>query len=486
MNKRKFAQSLAAVAATAALATTATAQSDGFVAGYPTDEKAQELFEEFDYQAAVQAYIWATPMLNSLGLNEAMQRDVGMKPGELATAIFNKRQLPHHTVMTANNEVVYIISQLINTAETGPVVIETPKGGLGFAVDLFMRPLEDFGNLGPDKGEGGKYLFLPVGYDGEVPEGYFPVRMKHSDHFWALVRTFPNNPGMTLDKAVDLGKEMKIYPLIGPGAGEQGRVLLIGDGPFDQDWPKDEKAFEWMARGINMDRASAASLSTLGNLRRLGIEKGKPFEPDARAQAILARAAKTGWEMVRAMAFNNRFDGARIYEDRQWEKIAHYSSPWFLTDNYVEVEERAAGWYQLVGNTSKVVPPSPGAGVFYTVTYKDADGNMLDGSGTYRLTMPAEVPVTQFWQVPVYSNATRSLIDTDQKRPTRSSTDDGLVVNEDGSVDVYFGPEAPEGLEPNWIKTKPGEGWFVLLRLYGPLEPILERTWMPNDIERLK
>ena len=485
MKTKTLAQSILAIISIAVLATAAMAQEDGFVAGYPTDKKAQELFDEFDYQAAVQAYIWATPMLNSLGLNEAMQRDVGMKPGELATAIHSKRQLPHQTVMTANDEVVYTWSQLINTAETGPVVVETPKGGLGFAVDLFMRPLEDFGSLGPDKGEGGKFLFLPVGYDGDVPEGYFPVRLKYSNHFWFIFRTFPNNPGMTLEKAVELAKQVKAYPLEGPGAGKRGRVLLIGDGPFNQDWPKDEKAFEWIARGINMDRPAAMSLSTLGNLRRLGIEKGKPFEPDPRAQAILARAAKTGWDMVRAMAFNNRFDGARVYDDRQWEKIAHYTSPWFLPGNYEEVEERAGGWYQLVGNSANIAPSAPGTGVFYSVTYKDADGDMLDGAATYKLTMPAKVPVKQFWQIPVYSNKTRSLINAEQKRPTRSSTDE-LLVNDDGSVDVYFGPTAPEGREQNWIQTIPGEGWFVLLRLYGPLEPILEKTWKPNDIEKVK
>lgn len=498
MKNNTLAYSMLAMIAIAVLATTAgcdrsqqapragaelETQENGFVAGYPTDEKAQELFDEFDYQAAVQAYVWATPMLNSLGLSEAMQRDVGMEPGELATAIHSQRQLPHQTVMTANDEVVYTWSQLINTAETGPIVVEIPAGGLGFAVDLFQRPLEDFGSLGPDRGGGGAFLFLPVDYDGAVPEGYFPVRLEYSDVFWFVYRTFPNNPGMSLESAVELGRQVKAWPLEGPGTGEPGRSILIGDGPFDQDWPKDAEAFEWIARGIDMDRPAAMSLSTLGNLRRLGIEKGKPFAPDERAQAILERAAKTGWDIVRAIAFNNRFDGARVYDDRQWEKIAHYTSPWFLTESYEEVEERAS-WYQLVGNTSKVVPASPGTGVFYSVTYKDADGSMLDGSGTYRLTMPADVPVTQFWQVPVYSNKTRSLINAEQKRPTRSSTDD-LLVNDDGSVDVFFGPEAPQGREQNWIQTIPGEGWFVLLRLYGPLEPILEKTWKPNDIERV-
>ena len=153
------------------------------------------------------------------------------------------------------------------------------------------------------------------------------------------------------------------------GAGKRGRVILVGEGPFDQDWPKDAEAFEWIARGINADRTQEGSLSLLGNLRRLGIEKGKPFEPDARAQAILARAAKAGGEIMRAMAFNNRFEGAPIYDGRQWERIVNSSSPWFLTKNYEEVEERAGGWYQLVGNSSKAVPKKPGTGVFLSLIH---------------------------------------------------------------------------------------------------------------------
>ncbi len=129
----------------------------------------------------------------------------------------------------------------------------------------------------------------------------------------------------------------------------------------------------------------------------------------------------------------------------------------------------------------QLAPKVPGTGIFYVTTYSDADGDVINGSNTYRLTMPADVPVAQFWQIPVYSNRTRSLIDTGSAA-TKSSTDD-LVVNSDGSVDIYMAPEPPDGLEKNWIKTIPGEGWFVLLRLYGPEHPILEKTWTPNDIE---
>jgi len=466
-------------------------REDGLYVGYPTDKASQKLFEEFDYQAAVQAYIWATPLLNSIGVWEAMQRDLDIKSGELATAIINP-QRSHQTIMTANDEVVYIFSNIINTAKTGPVVVEIPPGGLGLSVDIWMRPLEDYGNLGPDKGKGGKYLYLPVGYEGEIPEGYFPVQMKYSDHFFFISRTFPNDPKTDgMKGAVEQAKQIKIYPLCEAGNPPPTRSVVIGDGPFDNDWPKDERAFEWIAKGINADRAPETGLSTLGNLRRLGIEKGKPFAPDERATAILKRAAQKGHDIVRAMAFNNRFDGAQIYPDRQWEKIIHAKSPDFLPGSengaaaYEEVEERAGGWFQLVGNSADATPSVPGTGVFYMTTYKDADGNSLNGSKTYKLTMPADIPLKRFWQVPVYSNKTRSLINADQKRPTRASTDE-LIVNKDGSVDVYFGPTAPTGKNANWIQTIPDEGWFVLLRLYGPLEPILNKTWRPNDIERVK
>jgi hypothetical protein len=477
---------------TANTAASATNQSpsNGFVAGYPTNETAQALFDEFDYQAAVQAYVWATPMLNTMGVWEAFRRDLGVEPGEMATAIINP-QRPHQTMMTANDEVVYIISNIVNTAAAGPVVVEIPPGGLGLSVDFWMRPLQDFGNLGPDGGAGGKYLFLPVGYDEEIPEGYFPVQMQYSDHFFFISRTFPNDPDTGgIEGAVRQAKEVKMYPLSEADNPRETRTVVVDDGPFDNDWPKDERAFEWLSKAINADRAPITGLSTLGNLRRLGIEKGKDFAPDERAQAILKRAANDGFDIVRAMAFNNRFDGARIYADRQWEKIIHSRNPYFLPGSengapiYEEVEERAAGWYQLVGNSSNVTPSEPGTGVFYTTTYKDAAGQMLDGGKQYKLTMPADVPVRQFWQIPVYSNKTRSLINAEQKRPTRASTDN-LVIKDDGSVDVYFGPSAPDGLESNWIQTIPGDGWFVLLRLYGPLEPILSLDWMPNDIEEI-
>lgn len=456
-------------------------ESNEFIAGYPTDKAAATLFEEFDYQVAVQAYVWATSAVNSIAVQNAMQRDVGMKPGEMAFAIFN-RQRPIQTIMTANDEVVYIWPQFINTAKMGPVVLEVPAGTLGLSWDIFQRALSDIGNLGPDGGKGGKYLYLPVGYDGEIPDGYFPVRLVYSDLFTAVVRTFPNDPKTGgLEGAIEQGKQIKMYPLSEATNPSPNRYIVMNDKAFDADWPKDERYFELLAELINTDRAPSMALSTVGNLRRLGIEKGKPFAPDARAQKILKRAAQTRHDIVRAIAFNNRFENKLIYPDRQWEVIIHASDHQFMPGDVEEVEERGS-WYQLVGNAVKLAPSEPGTGIFYCVTYKDSDGDMLDGSNWYMIRMPANVPVEQFWQIPVYSNQTRSLINTGS--PATKSSTEKLAKNDDGSVDIHFGPKAPSGGESNWIKTIPGEGWFVLLRLYGPKQVILDKSWKPEDIRK--
>ena len=456
-----------------------------FEAGYPSGKTAQTVYDEFDYQAAVQAYVWSTSLANSMGWWEALQRDLGFGDGELAIAIWDQLMKPRDVVMTANTDVVYSSTQYIDISATGPLVIEAPAGLRGHIWDLWQRALLDVGDIGPDLGKGGKFLVLPPGYDGEVPAGYFPARLEYSNHVLFLYRTFVTPASGGLAGAVELAQKVKVYPLTEKDAPEPNRFVLVGDRPFNADWPKDERYFGLLAQAFNADLVPEPGLALLGNLRRLGIEKGKPFEPDERALSILSRAADTGYAMVRTMAFDNRFENKLMYSDRMWERVLYNKSPQFLQAGYEEVEERAASWYQIMGAFASAEKPAPGTGQFPLVTYRDAGGEYLNGSNAYRLQVPADVPVAQFWEVPVYDVETRSLIDTDQQRPSLSSRD-ALVKNADGSVTLYFGPEAPAGMEKNWVKTIPGKGWFTLLRLYGPLEPILSFTWVPNDLEKVE
>jgi hypothetical protein len=482
MKKQKLRQTASTIIALVlTLVTTAFAQDfePQYIGGYPTEETAAAMFDEYDYQAATQFYVWAYAYLNGLGLDKGLAK---MGGDERSFTAFDKRIQPQHILMTANTEVIYNWSRLVDLSK-GPVVFEVPPRSRGHFFDIGMRAYVDIGDVGPDQGKGGKYLAVAPDYEGEIPEGYFEVRSKYSNQLFLAFRTFPGAEGSD-EAAVQLGQQARWYYLSEENSPPRNTSVLVGDRSFSQEWPTDERAFAWLAEAFNRDRVPASGLAHMGNMRRLGLVKGKPFAPDERAQAILKRAAKTGEAMVLSMAFRNRQEG-RIYDNRQYEGVFFNRSPVFYQEHYEEVEQRAGAWHQLVGNFAQYIPAKPGTGGFYMGTYRDENGMTLMGHNTYRLRVPADVPVKQFWQIPVYEVATRSMISTDQKKSTLSDTDD-LRRNADGSVDLYFSPVAPEGFEQNWIKTIPNEGWFTLPRLYAPLEPILDKTWRWNDIERIE
>ncbi len=452
-----------------------------YIGGYPTEETAAAMFEEYDYQAAVQFYVRAYAYLNGLGLDKGL---AGIGADERSFTIFDKRIQPQHILMTANTEVIYNWTRLVDLSK-GPVVFVAPPRSRGHFFDMGMRAYVDIGDVGPDKGKGGKYLAVASDYEGDIPEGYFEVRSEYSNQLFFGFRTFPGDEGGD-QGAVERGKQAKWYYLSEANNPPKNNYVLVGDRDFSQEWPRDEEAFAWLAEAFNRDKVPASGWAHMGNMRRLGLVQGKPFAPDERAQAILKRAAKTAEAMVLSMSLRNRLHELDpLYDNRQYTQTFYNRSPQFYRDNFEEVEARVHGWHQLVGNFASYIPAEPGTGAFYMAGYRDSDGNMLMGSNDYRLRVQAKVPVKQFWQIPVYEAATRSLINTDQKKSTLSGNDD-LRRNDDGSVDLYFGPEAPEGYEKNWVKTKPGEGWFTLPRFYAPLEPILDKTWRWNDIERIE
>ena len=472
----------------ALLATVAAAQDlePQYIGGYPTEETAKAAFDEYDYQAASQFYIWGWGYLNSIGLDKGY---AAMGGGKLANYIFDARIQPQHQLLTANSEVIYFGSRALDVSD-GPVVFEIPPRSRGHFWDLGMRALGDTGDIGPDGGAGGKYLLVARDHDGPVPDGHHVYRSPFSDFVMYIGRTFPEGEG-SVDKAVALAQTARWYPLTDSGNPPAHETILIGDRRFSQEWPRDVTAFDWLGEAFVDDRPPAEALAHLGNMRQLGLTPGKSWQPDARAKRILERAAKSGEAIVLSMAYRNR-DVVMMYDDREWEAPWRNKNQQFLPKSeggqatHEEVEERAGLWHQIVGNFMVQNAAKPGAGQFPLGAYKDSEGEMLNGSHTYRLRMPPNVPVTQFWQLPVYSTITRALVETDQGRATLSSTDEGLVFNDDGAIDLYFGPEAPAGFEPNWVKTNADEGWFTLMRLYGPLEPILEKTWKPDDIVRVK
>ena len=116
----------------------------------------------------------------------------------------------------------------------------------------------------------------------------------------------------------------------------------------------------------------------------------------------------------------------------------------------------------------------------------DASGNRLTGEKNYRIHLPPDIPSCSFWSMIVYDSQTNLMIRTDQPWPSVYSTCKKIHFNEDGSFDIWFGPEAPAGEGNNWIKTIRKKGWYTILRLYDPEEKCFNGTWSPGEIEEMK
>ncbi|UFN51619.1 DUF1214 domain-containing protein (plasmid) [Roseomonas sp. OT10] len=403
---------------------------------------------------------------------------VGLDPAAPAMIVFDRPLSPKQIFMTGNDVSTYGMS-IINLSRTGPFVIDVPEGVLGGIVDFWQRAALDIG-IGETR-RGAKLLLLPPGFEGEVPAGFLAARCRTSRVF-VLARGTPR-PGEGPDALVNLLASIGLYPLARRDAIPPTRVIRVGGVPLDSDWPKDEHFFEYLADGLSDVRVEPQDKLMYAMIKPLGLEPGKPFRPDERQRRILARAAAMGAAMTANMAFANRFEGRQIWPDRQWERITFATTPEFETAERIELDERAQGWYQLAMNARYLYTAHPvsGEGTWYTSTFRDGRGAFLEGGKAYRLRVEAGTPAKAFWSVTLYDNRTRSMIDTDQQRAGRSSLVN-LRKNADRSVDLHFGPQVPAGMEDNWIRTIPGQGFFAMFRLYGPLEPVFEGTWKLNDI----
>lgn len=446
-----------------------------FENGYPSRESVEKLFDAMDFHRATQAYIWALPMVSMAEWQAAHEEQFGAKDRDIVVYKTTEEKLG---ILTANATTPYVIA-FNDLGRSGPLVIDVPAGPTGGLVDDFwQRPVIDLGLAGPDKGKGGEYLILGPGQ--KKPEGVAADYVYKSGTMNILygIRILTPDP----EESKRLLDSFRAYPASSPGDGQDYADV---EGEWFQYQPRGLKYWERLHAIYQREPVAERDRFMLASLRFLGIEKGKPFKPDARQKEILEEATLVGEAMAQANSFESRFPGVRYRDDASWEYVI-FLDPSQRVGNHEQLDERAAYTYEAVTTSAGMTTKTPGVGSAYLGGYRDSDGDWLDGSKNYRLTIPANPPMKQFWSITVYSQATRCLINNGTARADRSSRHD-LVKNADGSIDLYFGPgEAPEGMENNFVKTNDGEGFFVYLRLYAPTEPYFEKSWQLPDIEKVK
>ena len=453
-----------------------------FVGGYPTEESVQLAFDQLDFQRAAQVYLEFMPAMSTQSIFESMIRDNGLtSPGDVGVYIQPGEGKAEVLGLTYNTESIYASAEIDLHAD-GPTVVEVPPEVLGVVDDGWQRYITDLGNAGPDRGQGGRYLILPPDYEGDVPDGYFTFTSPTYRN-WVMVRGFVENTG-TGDDALSYYREhFRMYPL-DTGPRDDVQYVSATHAGGNTTHPRDFSYFQLLDQMVQYEPSSAFTPYELGLLMAIGIKKGEPFAPDARMREIISQGVQLGDAIAKANAYANRLPGVRIYPDRKYEALFLGGNHEFKDGDATYLDARLLFHYEAIVVTPAMTRKMVGIGSQYLACYRDADDNFLMGQNNYRLTLPAGIPAANFWSVTAYHPDTRSLLQNGQDKPSVSSYDEP-VLNDDGSVDIYFGPEAPEGYENNWIKTIPGEGWEILMRLYGPLEPYFDQTWKPNDIVKV-
>lgn len=449
----------------------------GFEGGYPTEESLVRLYDELDFQRAVQTYLWAIPLVSFAQWQEAYETVFGQQDGDLVlTTIFRDKL----GLLTANDTTPYVVG-FLNLQRTGPLVIDYPKGQTaGGILDFWQRPITDMGLTGPDGGAGGKYLVIPPGQD--VPQDSESYRIVQSPtinifHAFRVLTTDPQ-------EAEALTASYQAYSYAQRDNPRKTRIIPAAGKPWS-GWPASSMDY-WrlLAKMLNEEPVHERDRMMVAMLKPLGIEKGKPFQPDARQQKILGQAAIVGEAMARCLSYAKRQPEAHIWPGTHWK------NPILLeanqeTEHHTALDERTAWFYEAVTLSAGMTTKMPGLGQQYIGIQKDKDGHWLQGGNTYSLRVPPNVPVKQFWSITLYDTETRCFIDTPYNIAGVDSRMD-LIQNTDGSVDLYFGPTAPPGKEKNWAPTLPGRGWFAYFRLYAPTEAYFDRSWGLPDLVRVK
>ena len=452
---------------------------------YLSAESDQTMKDELFFQRALQVYRLALPAIGGAGIFYGQDK-VGATTDD---ALYWSDFMASDTeTLTGNISSLYLAS--LQDLSNGPLVIDVPEGRiLGHIDNIYQQVITDIGKNGPYKTEGGLILILPPGYDGEIPEGYF-VAQSDTMQIIVIARSFVGDTG-SIEAAVEQNRKINIYNLSQADDPPKVKLFDVFGKSVKLAHPTTEGFWEFLHKVYSKETVIRDEDKNLvGLMHAIGIVPGKPFEPDDHSKKLLDEAAVVGNLMMKSIAFNSPVKEPYIYyPDANWELGFMTDNPNF-EDNRgaTQIEPRLSFAHQAITTAEAMVLELRGAGSKYLMNYRDANDDWLIGSNTYHLNIPTNVPAENFWSIVVYDVETRSMLKNDvQPLPGIRSLDaDSLIQNDDGSYDVYFGPEAPEGYENNWVKTNEGDGWFMIFRFYAPTEPYYDKSWQLPMIEKLE
>jgi hypothetical protein len=436
---------------------------------------------QIKYQRAFEAVLWSLPLIQIRGFRRAAFHDLGAKDNDILA--YSGTATPRLEAITANSTTPYIASY--TDLRKGPAVLEVPPAGAdgsvyGQVVDAWQLTIADVGPSGLDKGKGGKLLFTPPGYTGEVPPGYIQVASPNYQIAFAF-RSVPA-AGKGPADAYAYSKKLRMYYLSQSASPPEQRFI----DPLNDRYPTlpyyDERYFQELQDVIDIEPVNAQDKVMMGMLASLGIEKGKPFAPDAITTKAMRQGAIDAWFYLQEW-FDNIPKDKLFWPDRHYASLL-MADPnrtfTFVDDNRIDLISRAAEYFWCT-YMPRVLADNPATQ--YLMAMADNKGRPLKAGRLYKIDIPATMPVKQFWALTVYDRATMSFIYTNSGRTTLSSYDlDKLKKNNDGGVTIYVGPKAPEGQQANWIPTA-GKRPLPAIRFYGPTEALNTKEFKMPDFE---
>ncbi|WP_433833935.1 DUF1214 domain-containing protein [Flavobacterium anhuiense] len=455
-----------------------TAQNNG--SSEKTEFRAENIKEKIQYNRAVEAAIWGMPAVNFQLMYKEMEKINGSYNQVLLwPELLNWK----NQTLTPNPDVIYLMP-FFNT-EKGPVVLEIPPADNGTfngsVMNCWQAAIEDVGPGGMDKGKGGKYIILPPGYDkSKIPSGYF-VMQSDTYRGYALLRSvLKSGSPEDVKAAVDYGKRVKLYPYSQASNTPQTKFVDASKAEFNSAIQYNDSFYQALNDIVQQEPFLERDRAMIDALKTIGIERGKAFSPDAKTKEIFNTAAKDAREYLLSIYENTK----PFYEGTNWffpasdeYKLSVMKS--YVTPGIYPIDNRGV-CYMMAFFSAKHI----GESQYYLLALKDKEGNFLKGDLSYKVIVPANVPVKQYWSITVYNRETHTFI-RDTKWSGRSSQTPGLKKNTDGTVTLYFGPKPPPEGESNWIPTDPKGDFELLARFYGPTKTLYDQSWKLNDVEKV-